>query len=328
VRFFVYEYFSSGVDSTLPASLRVEGWAMLRAVAEDLARLPGANVRALLPPRLNAPCGCLAERIGPDGEEQAIRRLTRWADYSLIIAPEFDDILWTRCRWVEEEHGRLLGPSSDAVAIAADKLELARRLRQLGVPVPGCVPYSENASLPFPQVCKPRFGAGSQSVFLLRSDSERARCAAPARAEGCEGELLLQRFVPGQAASIAFLIGPKQTLALPPATQTLSDDGRFRYLGGSVPLPPPLSERALRAARPALDAVPCLRGYVGVDVVLGESDWVIEINPRLTTSYLGLRALAESNLAEAMVGLMHDEEIGSLRWRGGALSFEPDGRIV
>ena len=46
-------------------------------------------------------------------------------------------------------------------------------------------------------------------------------------------------------------------------------------------------------------------GYVGVDLVLGREpdgseDVVIEINPRLTTSYVGLRAAARTNLAEAM----------------------------
>jgi predicted ATP-grasp superfamily ATP-dependent carboligase len=41
-----------------------------------------------------------------------------------------------------------------------------------------------------------------------------------------------------------------------------------------------------------------LRGYVGVDVVLGEREAaLIELNPRLTTSYLGLRAAFDQNLA-------------------------------
>ena len=44
---------------------------------------------------------------------------------------------------------------------------------------------------------------------------------------------------------------------------------------------------ALRTCR----ALPGLRGYIGVDVILTESEAVvIEVNPRLTTSYLGVRA--------------------------------------
>ena len=45
---------------------------------------------------------------------------------------------------------------------------------------------------------------------------------------------------------------------------------------------------------------------MGVDLVLGRDptgaeDFVIEVNPRLTTSYVGLRAAAKTNLAEAML---------------------------
>ena len=49
-----------------------------------------------------------------------------------------------------------------------------------------------------------------------------------------------------------------------------------------------------------------LRGYVGVDLVLGPAedgsrDVVLEVNPRLTTSYVGLSCLAKGNLAAEML---------------------------
>ena len=77
----------------------------------------------------------------------------------------------------------------------------------------------------------------------------------------------------------------------------MSDDGRFVYLGGSLPLPHALASRATRLAQQAVAALPDPLGYVGVDLVLGADadgadDYVIEINPRLTTSYIGLRAAA------------------------------------
>jgi len=89
-----------------------------------------------------------------------------------------------------------------------------------------------------------------------------------------------------------------------------------------LPLPPALAERAVRVARMAVDVVPGLLGYVGVDVVLGPvEDWVIEINPRLTTSYLGLRMLAEDNLAEMMVRAAQGTQVEAPRWRGGIARF-------
>jgi predicted ATP-grasp superfamily ATP-dependent carboligase len=333
MRFFVYEYLSAGVNPALPDSLRIEGSAMLRAVAEDLAWLPCAEVRTLLPPSFSAQPDCQAERFSACDEEHGFRRLARWADFSLIIAPEFDEILRTRCRWVEEENGCLLGPSSQAVAVAADKLDLVRQLLKKNIRTPECVKFTEGSSLAYPHICKPRFGAGSQAVYLLRSDVDRAYCVETLRAEGWQGELLFQRFVPGQAASVAFLIGPRRCVPLAPAAQRLSADGRFRYLGGSLPLPSELAARAIRVARPAIEAIAGLLGYVGVDVVLGAAedgscDWVIEVNPRLTTSYIGLRQLANANLAEAMLRLVQGQDIADIAWDERRIGFSCDGSLL
>ena len=67
-----------------------------------------------------------------------------------------------------------------------------------------------------------------------------------------------------------------------------------------------LCRRAERIGREALAALPCPVGYVGIDLILGSNsdgsaDYIIEINPRLTTSYIGLRAISNTNLAEAML---------------------------
>jgi predicted ATP-grasp superfamily ATP-dependent carboligase len=56
-------------------------------------------------------------------------------------------------------------------------------------------------------------------------------------------------------------------------------------------------------------AIPGLRGYVGVDLVwhavLGPV--VIEVNPRLTSAYVGLSAALQRNLAAAVLDLHHGQ---------------------
>jgi predicted ATP-grasp superfamily ATP-dependent carboligase len=179
-------------------------------------------------------------------------------------------------------------------------------------------------------VCKPRHGAGSQATFLVRGASDLAACRARAAAEGYRGELVVQPFVPGLAASVALLGGPAGWFPLPAARQCLSEDGRFRYRGGGLPLPARLGARARRLAERAARAVPGLGGYVGVDLVLGEGDGaddaVIEINPRLTTSYVGLRALARCNLAEALLEVAAGRA-PALRWGDWEVDFTAEGAV-
>ena len=104
---------------------------------------------------------------------------------------------------------------------------------------------------------------------------------------------------------------------------------RFCYRGGQLPIAPVLADRAVRIATAAVECVPGLRGYVGVDVVLGDDggDWAIEINPRLTTSYVGLRALARFNLAAAILAAVTGEPIPPLTWGDGSVTFTSDGQI-
>ena len=79
--------------------------------------------------------------------------------------------------------------------------------------------------------------------------------------------------------------------------------------------------------------LPGLHGYFGVDLVLGAAadgseDAVIEINPRLTTSYIGLRRLARFNLAEALLALVTGATLPAENWRTGLITFSADGRVA
>ncbi|NIV10374.1 MAG: ATP-grasp domain-containing protein, partial [Aliifodinibius sp.] len=62
----------------------------------------------------------------------------------------------------------------------------------------------------------------------------------------------------------------------------------------------PLLEEALETAQRTVELLRGLRGYVGVDMVLtNDEPVVVEVNPRLTTSYIGLRKVINFNLAQA-----------------------------
>jgi predicted ATP-grasp superfamily ATP-dependent carboligase len=115
----------------------------------------------------------------------------------------------------------------------------------------------------------------------------------------------------------------------------LTGDGRFSYQGGSLPLPPAEALRVRQLARRVVAALPPFRGYLGIDVIVGSSsdgslDHVIEINPRLTTSYVGVRAAAQQNLAAVMLALASGGR-PKLTYRSDAIaegiSFDSAGNV-
>ncbi len=320
MRVFVYEYLTAlgvGADPADPFhGMFREGAAMRTAVAADLTALPECEVVTL-------------DGVSATDEPTAVAAHAGAADWSLVIAPEFDGILTTRCRWVLDAGGRLLGPDLAAIELASDKLALAEHWRECGVPTPATTDREPTPCEAFPVVWKPRDGCGSTATFLLCDRFELAAARAAVAGGEYAGPMILQEFVPGVAASVAFLCGPAGNVPLLSAAQHLSDDGRFRYAGGELPLPGELAARAVRLATRAVGCVPGLRGYVGVDLILGDAhDAAVEINPRLTTSYVGLRALARFNLGGALLRTAAGDLPAHLDWHDAAVRFTTDGSAV
>ncbi|MCC6494366.1 MAG: ATP-grasp domain-containing protein [Pirellulales bacterium] len=332
---FLYEWITGGglvnEQARLPPTLLAEGSAMISALAADFRAIDGVQVSVLRDMRLDRLSlpGCeVIDVYSPSDWRGEFERLARGAEWTMIVAPEFDGILRKTVRLAQEAEGRLLNASDEFIALTANKHATAERLRWAGVPAPaGRVIEEHQERLPadfeYPAVLKPLDGAGSQHLLLVGGPGdEPPPYPWPRR---------IERFHAGQPASVAAICGPQGRAALPPCRQLLSSDGRFSYRGGGVILEPPLVRRATSLALRALDALPRAHGYVGIDLVLGAAadgadDVVIEINPRLTTSYVGLRRAVQENLAEAMLRIAQGLE-AAISPRNARIEFAADGAV-
>ena len=333
----VYEFFSAGGSSQWQetvetASLLKEGAAMVAAVADDLVRLENVNPVVIQDRRLS---GGMRQQAGDvvwvadsQSEQREFDRLVTQADWTILVAPEWDDILLQRARRCLQRGGRLLGPGPELIQLAADKGALAHYLQQHDLPVPSGHALQHGDPLPdsfdYPAVLKPRFGAGSAGIRWVNDPTDQVAWDASF------DEYRMESYCPGVPISVAVLMGPAGNIVLPPCYQSLSQDHMFLYLGGQVPINDELVERAQRLAHRVAAVLPGGVGYVGLDMVLGEDaqqDVLIEVNPRLTTSYVGLSALVNGNLAE---GILRVAE--GLAWpvsfKSDPVRFDASGRIM
>jgi hypothetical protein len=340
MRLFVCEYLCGGWGGELiDSSLRAEGAAMLIAVASDFCRVEGCRVVTLWDERLGRCPIEWAEVILVRQTGEATRLFRRYAaecDATFDIAPELDGALLERRRMVEEVGGVYLGASAAAIELCADKLWLAEHLTAHGIPTirTRLLSDEDNAampSLPLPLVVKRRDGAGGLSMQLVRELSQwEAIRQSYIKNDWCE-RMIAQPFIAGKNLSVAAIVGEDRAAIeiFPVGEQHLSDDGEFRYLGGRIPAESSVQRPIVELVRKTLAAIDGLTGYVGFDILLPKDaaaePLVVEINPRLTTGYLGYRELTDENLAERL--LFPAQSFRPIHWNCEPVEFTADGGV-
>jgi predicted ATP-grasp superfamily ATP-dependent carboligase len=310
-RIFVHEFISGGgwSEGELPPDLVREGYAILWALLSDFQAWGAARTVTTLDTRLwsrhgELPAGeIVAQR--PAEYESGFQSILSQCDAALIVAPETGGLLARLNAKVLKAGVPLLGCSPKASALAGNKAACDRIFRKAGLPVPPTRVVRPSsaaqaaAELGYPLVAKPLDGVGCEGLSLIDSLEQLQPAVEAAHKSSQRKEILLQSFMSGNHASVSLLASSKGLLPLSLNEQRIEIGQPFHYQGGIIPYPHPAAQQALELAQAAARMLPGLRGYFGVDLVLGpEGGTIIEINPRITTSYVGLRRVLQANLAE------------------------------
>ncbi len=324
MQIFVYEHITGGgmLDEPQVAALAPEGEMMLRALVDDLTAIPGVEVTVMRDFRLKAdlPARTLVVRAGQF--DAVFRQAVRECDAVWPIAPEQDDIL-TRITGGIVACGRtLLGNRPDAIAIAASKRATAATLARAGIAV---VPaYSSERDLPSELsevVVKPDDGAGCQDTLLF---DDRVKLRRWLR-EHASSKQILQPYIRGEARSLSVLSCDGRARLLACNRQNVElENGAFRFDGVSVNAVADTDGRYAALANDMARALPGLWGYCGVDFIATDAGpIVLEVNPRLTTSYAGLHRAIGINPAQLVLELPGSlEAVAGTRHRTRAVEVE------
>jgi predicted ATP-grasp superfamily ATP-dependent carboligase len=291
-----------------PPGLAEEALAILRALLADLrawGRFPVVTTRDRRLQQTTLAADRVVD-IDAGVYPTALLELARECGAAFVVAPEGGGALEHLSALMVDAGVCLLGSLPSAVAVAADKWECYRRFAQAGLLTPETVcvtPAAATAAatrLGYPVVVKPLTGAGCDGVCLATNDALLATALRQPALRGAAA-ILVQRYVEGTAASVSLLVAGGRSTALSLNGQRVTAGIPFAYDGGVASLPHPRRVEACEMAQRAVALVPGLQGYVGVDMVLGEEGcWLIEVNARPTTSYVGLRRVIGFNMAEAI----------------------------
>ena len=322
MKILVYEYVSGGgyCGQPIPPSVLVEGYAMLRSIAADF-KAAGHTVTVLLDARLsklNPPIE--ADFIVPilysNEPKQFLSNIAKINDAVYVIAPETGKTLQSMVTLIEKTGKVALNSESQAISKVTEKAVMYEVLEKNGFAIPKTIVLKKDVSiqkikqsihreLTYPLIFKPSDGVGAKGLSIVREDTQIEKALSKINLKSANDHFIVQKFIEGDPASVCVLSTGKKSMAISLTKQSVKVSGpneSSSYEGGIVPFEHPLKDDASTLAEKVVESFPGLRGYLGVDVVLAEETaFVLDVNPRLTTSYVGLRKVVDFNIAEALI---------------------------
>ena len=258
----------------------------------------------------NIHAGCRAVDLNDD-VWQVWGSLIKQCDAVWAIAPETDGLLKKLAELTQKLGKVWLGCGLDAIEIFGDKRKTHTFLQQHKASTPtfswqAFLDYAaENPNKLFNPllnnryVAKPIFGAGCEDTFVFDSWQNLTEFMQQNR----QNSHLIQLFLAGQPASFCALFrNGKAWLLSVNSQQVIESNGKLSFNGVTVN---GIANNRAIFARIASDLAswqPSLNGIIGVDLMIADdSISIIEVNPRLTTSYAGLAASIGHNPAQVLL---------------------------
>jgi predicted ATP-grasp superfamily ATP-dependent carboligase len=337
---FIFEFVSGGGFShdEIPSSLFCEGYAMLRTIIEDFKNL-GFHITTLLDFRIEF----LSHYMKADViksvllEEDYLKKFidcVRDSNYCFVIAPEFSNILYNLTKIVKKNKKNLLSIDLNGVKLGASKLEtykffLANKMsapKLYKIPFKGRILDLDFILQKFDQlncsiVIKPDDGVGSELIFYFEKKDEILHFFESSnKVLDTNRKFILQKYIEGDPMSVSIINDQllKKTIENNPKILSINaqnlqitDPNKDSvYLGGFTPV-----DQFEQLKTQIEDILKCVdlsafKGYFGIDFVKKADNSLsfIEINPRLTTSYVGIRNILEFNPMELLLNQFNQKK--------------------
>jgi len=327
---FIFEFVSGGGYNRrdIPSSLFCEGYAMLRTIVEDFKKL-GFKITTLLDKRISHLSRYLNSDIVKfvNTKEDFLKKYIDCVSKStccFIIAPEFSNHLYNLTQIVKEYKKKILSIDLNGVWLGTSKLETYKYFitNKLNTPKSYLIPFKEGLidvdfilqkfdQLGSSIIIKPEDGAGSELIFHFETKDQILHFfKRPEEKLDMVRNYIVQEYIEGDDLSISMInrtnlkkTGAQDQIILSINTQdvqNLTPNKESLYLGGFTPVENygvlrDRFEKILKSMN-----LTSFQGYFGIDFIkkADNSIYFIEINPRLTTSYIGIRNILDYNPLE------------------------------
>jgi predicted ATP-grasp superfamily ATP-dependent carboligase len=165
-----------------------------------------------------------------------------------------------------------------------------------------CKLLEDGLNKSFKLIVKPVYGVDCQDTKIINSISDLKNLK---KVFSTDSSILIQEFIEGDVVSVSLLSDGEIAIPISLNKQNIVlNNKNYSYLGGELPYEHHLKEKAFEIAKRSVESIIGIKGFVGVDLILNEDVYFLEINSRFTTPYVGIKKISNFNIGKSIIKMI------------------------
>ena len=288
----IYEYITGGglLNEDLTSNLMFEARMILSSLIDSCNRSNKYDYRYFLDHRLT---GMHSDKSIVTHETKDLYNLNliKKFDYVLPIIPEINLDLLMYVKYLEKNKINKIISNSKTIEICSDKMKFYRYLNKYNLPIipTYCSLNSKSNSKKY--ILKDKYGAGCSYVRIANKKDLKHHYSK---------DKVIQPFIDGDNYSLSVFFGTDDYRLLTINQQHFDiNNDMIKLRGLTINIHHKLYLNILSAISEIQECLPGLYGFIGIDILLKDKQiFIVEINPRITTSYVGLNKTIGCNMID------------------------------
>ena len=310
MKHFLFEFITGGglIGQALPDSLVREARMMVQTLLKELIECGHYKITITRDSRVDSFGRDVTEHTINTPFKKILPELVRKSDICWLIAPETENCLYNLTDLFMQNASIFIGSDLNAVHTTASKLITCNILENANI----CTPDTKLLKDVIPDsksgwIIKPDDGVGAENCIYV---SDRLSLLEYMTIKENDN-YIIQPFIEGEHMSMSLFVYNKNIQLLSCNKQEITLKKNLISLTG-IGVNEFLSyqDQMRELAESIVSAIPGFSGYIGIDLVRSNNNFfVIDINPRFTTSYAGISASLGINISEKILNTFLRQEI-------------------
>ena len=168
---------------------------------------------------------------------------------------------------------------------------------------------AEDPLTPLKLIIKPLMGVDCENIVIIEKIEDLTLDLDKIFTPG--SRIIVQEYIDGVDISVSLISDGEKAVPISLNQQYVElKEDKGTYLGGKIPFESQYKDEAFEIATKAVEAIDGLKGFVGVDMLINNDEkdiysvYLLEINSRFTTPYVGLKRISNINIGDSIIKLI------------------------